>query len=600
MAKIRRLLETPETLSTELTAWGLRQQRWAPSSSAEAASYTSLPVPDLRYHPSGSQVCEQLYGLHRASQPVTAYTAQSLSGGQQTVQPPKLPDRPNHPGTAGPLGHLGLWITVVVPQDFPPGTWTILPVLWLQLDSQTIRRHDDISLPPQERFQILSALGQDIKINKKFSKASYMSLRDDFFQMAADLDECGKEEGAFVLYHKFLTLYLEKLNIGPKLRKKNARERSNFIKIINNVFERAETLKRKLLNKYKLEYEKYLMEMKEKEEEAAERAAFWEDVREILKTSGCSSWRSVPLDPLYGSKENKSGTTLTAKEAQPSSVPTETSSPTQHRSVEENAKVCTPRASTPAKQPGENNSEKSTENKSGEAGPAITLIGKEAQLSSAPTETSSPPPQCAVGENTKTVSPSTSISSKQPGENGPEESTVQKVRGLHSVIIPHDLCEKFLKAARKNTKKKIETCGVLCGSMIGEEYKITHIVLPLQEGGPDYCYATNEEELFFIQEELGLLTLGWIHTHPTQTAFLSSVDLHTHFGYQQMLPESIAVVCAPKYKETGIFSLTPTGMQEISCCSKRGFHPHREDTPLFCDCDHVTIQNTKVTVTDLR
>ncbi|XP_060244314.1 STAM-binding protein-like [Meriones unguiculatus] len=469
------------------------------------------------------------------------------------------------------------------------------------MQAQTIRRHDDVSFPPQERFQILSALGQDIKINKKFSKASYMSLRDDFFKMAADLDECGKEEAAFILYHKFLTLYLEKLNIGLKLRKSDAKgRRSNFIKILKIVFDRAETLKRKLINKYNREYERYLMEMKQKEEEVAERASFWEDIK-----SGCSGCRSFPFDPLNGPEEKRSGEvgaaiTLSAKEAQPSSIPTETSSPPQQCAIEENAKVVTPSTSTSAKQPGENDLEKSTENKSGEVGPATTVKIKEAQPSSVPTQTSSPPQQCSSEENAKVVTPSTSTSAQQPGENGPEENTVQEVRGLYPVILPHDLCEKFLKSARKNTKKKIETCGVLCGSMVGEEYHITHIVIPLQEGGPDYCYATNEEELFFIQEELGLLTLGWIHTHPTQRAFLSSVDLHTHFGYQQMLPESIAVVCAPKYKETGIFSLTPIGLKEISCCPWRGFHPHREDTPLFCDCGHVTTWKTKVMVTDLR
>lgn len=30
--------------------------------------------------------------------------------------------------------------------------------------------------------------------------------------------------------------------------------------------------------------------------------------------------------------------------------------------------------------------------------------------------------------------------------------------------------------------------------------------------------------------------------------FMSSVDLHTHSGYQSMLPEAFAVVCAPKSK----------------------------------------------------
>ncbi|XP_052018098.1 STAM-binding protein-like [Apodemus sylvaticus] len=177
---------------------------------------------------------------------------------------------------------------------------------------------------------------------------------------------------------------------------------------------------------------------------------------------------------------------------------------------------------------------------------------------------------------------------------------VEKGRGLRQVVLPHDLCDKFLTAAGMNTKKKIETCGVLCGALVGEEYHISHILIPVQEGGPDYCCAKHEEDLFFIQEGLGLITLGWIHTHPTQTAFLSSVDLHTHFAYQTMLPESIAVVCAPKYKQIGIFTLTPTGLQEISDCPRRGFHAHRQDTALFCDCSHVNTRNIMVTVTDLR
>jgi hypothetical protein len=44
--------------------------------------------------------------------------------------------------------------------------------------------------------------------------------------------------------------------------------------------------------------------------------------------------------------------------------------------------------------------------------------------------------------------------------------------------------------------------------------------------------ALNEEDIFEAQDSRGLYPLGWIHTHPTQTCFLSSVDVHTHCGYQ--------------------------------------------------------------------
>ncbi|CAL8309913.1 unnamed protein product [Boreogadus saida] len=46
--------------------------------------------------------------------------------------------------------------------------------------------------------------------------------------------------------------------------------------------------------------------------------------------------------------------------------------------------------------------------------------------------------------------------------------------------------------------------------------------------GPDFCDMENVEELFSFQDHHNLLTLGWIHTHPTQTAFLSSADQPGH------------------------------------------------------------------------
>lgn len=80
---------------------------------------------------------------------------------------------------------------------------------------------------------------------------------------------------------------------------------------------------------------------------------------------------------------------------------------------------------------------------------------------------------------------------------------------------------------------------------------------------------------------------------------MSSVDLHTHSGFQCMLPESFAVVCAPKstpkshyslsYSASltllhsfGIFRLTdPPGLKIIlNCTAKEAFHPH-PDEPIY-------------------
>ena len=70
-----------------------------------------------------------------------------------------------------------------------------------------------------------------------------------------------------------------------------------------------------------------------------------------------------------------------------------------------------------------------------------------------------------------------------------------------------------------------------------------------------------------------------IHTHPTQSIFLSSLDLHTHLGFQLLLREAIAVVCAPiasdDEPQCGVFRMTdPPGMGAVAACREGGaFHP---------------------------
>ena len=70
-----------------------------------------------------------------------------------------------------------------------------------------------------------------------------------------------------------------------------------------------------------------------------------------------------------------------------------------------------------------------------------------------------------------------------------------------------------------------------------------------------------------------------IHTHPTQSIFLSSLDLHTHLGLQLLLREAIAVVCAPSASDDepqcGVFRMTdPPGMGAVAACREGGaFHP---------------------------
>jgi STAM-binding protein len=150
---------------------------------------------------------------------------------------------------------------------------------------------------------------------------------------------------------------------------------------------------------------------------------------------------------------------------------------------------------------------------------------------------------------------------------------------LRSVFLPASLRARFLSLASSNTKNNLETCGILCGTLVSNALFISRLVIPEQIATSDTCETTNESALFDYCDSEDLIMLGWIHTHPTQTCFMSSRDLHTHSGYQVMLPESIAIVCAPsKNPDWGVFRLTdPPGLKTVLNCTQTGlFHPHAE------------------------
>ncbi|MCJ1402883.1 hypothetical protein MMC11_006104 [Xylographa trunciseda] len=149
---------------------------------------------------------------------------------------------------------------------------------------------------------------------------------------------------------------------------------------------------------------------------------------------------------------------------------------------------------------------------------------------------------------------------------------------LRTIFLPPNLRPTFLSVAQANTRANLETCGILCGTLISNALFISKLVIPDQESTSDTCETVNESDLFDYVDGEDLMVLGWIHTHPTQTCFMSSRDLHTHCGYQVMMPESIAIVCAPSKGDWGVFRLTdPPGMQSVLNCTQTGlFHPHAE------------------------
>lgn len=116
---------------------------------------------------------------------------------------------------------------------------------------------------------------------------------------------------------------------------------------------------------------------------------------------------------------------------------------------------------------------------------------------------------------------------------------------IRPIFLPANLREEFLRVASPNTRKNLEMCGILCGTAVNNALFISCLVIPQQTCTDSTCDTDNEMDVLEYCTEQELQCFGWIHTHPSQSCFLSSRDLHTQSGYQAMMPESIAIVCAP-------------------------------------------------------
>ncbi|XP_006644471.1 AMSH-like ubiquitin thioesterase 2 [Oryza brachyantha] len=178
---------------------------------------------------------------------------------------------------------------------------------------------------------------------------------------------------------------------------------------------------------------------------------------------------------------------------------------------------------------------------------------------------------------------------------------------LQDMQISVRLTDEFIELAKENTSNNVETCGILGASFRDGTYYVNMLIIPKQEATPHSCQAVNEEEIHAILSEQSLYPAGWIHTHPSQTCFLSSIDLHTQYSYQVMLPEAVAIVIAPTdpSRSCGIFRLTdPGGMGVLRECRESGFHSHPETTdgsPIYETCSKVIFNpNLRFEIVDLR
>lgn len=444
---------------------------------------------------------------------------------------------------------------------------------------------------PGARVRALCEYGTRLtEIDMNIPVTRYFRSGKEMIRMAEVYHEENDLEKAFILYSKFVTLFVEKLPKHPGYKTASSVDRSNNKKLLALVFPIAETIKTKLKGKYAAEEEARLAKEKaEQARRAREEQLQQEEMRERAKEE-----ERLKQDEIRR-KEELEQRMLAESEEQLKRL----------KMIQEGEKNRN-KENSPAHRPG--------------ALVSTMIVSSTIPSAPSPTAVLPPPPsyQSVVSNYGPTV-PDRNLKPSSPTSVGdvssfgqpppfvdralkPSHFTSVGDQGFKAVYVPNELITKFLNLAYSNTTRNVETCGILCGKLAHSTWRITHLLVPHQHGKADSCDITNEEDLAEYQDENQLITLGWIHTHPTQTAFLSSVDQHTHWPYQKLLPEAIAIVCSPKFHETGFFYLTPDyGMDFIRNCSGKGFHEHPKLQPIFETCPYVQIDHSAaVTVVDLR
>lgn len=168
------------------------------------------------------------------------------------------------------------------------------------------------------------------------------------------------------------------------------------------------------------------------------------------------------------------------------------------------------------------------------------------------------------------------------------------------LVYPANLISTFKTAAAQNSSLNRETCGFLFGTVTRNTYTLTHLFIPKQSGTADTTQPSDqgEMEMFEFGSSNNLVGLGWIHTHPSQTAFLSSVDMHTQFSLQTLLPVAVAIVCSIKYNETRFLHLTELGMEKVKdklvknqVSSSEFCNYEQERSSLQKECSFVELRN---------
>lgn len=400
-------------------------------------------------------------------------------------------------------------------------------------------------LDAKDRFKGLEKYANDFTVDIKQPIRRYYRSGAEMVKMANTYMDEEIYEKAYILYLKYLTLFIEKIRIHPEFKSVAPGEKARVMKTVKLVMPKSEQLKQILLQQYDREHKKFQLELeiKLKQEEERRNQKVQQEGENLRKE--ISKYHDDKAKTLAIQRDMEVAMWHQLKINQE-----------EQEELDKQKKL---------------------------AGEGIH--------------------QPVPDRGAKPITPSAPAVPAIPDRSTKPSLSLYGTGTLRTVMVPSMLMATFESLAEPNTSKDVETCGLLAGKLAHNQFRITHLIVPKQTGTSDSCSFEGEGEIYDYHDAHDLISLGWIHTHPSYSAFLSSVDLHTHLPYQLLMPEAVAIVVSAKDNATGFFMLTTDyGLDYVSKCSQTdGFHYHPKEPPLFCDAKHVTVDhNEDVIVKDFR
>ncbi|KAJ6603403.1 hypothetical protein DFH09DRAFT_899199, partial [Mycena vulgaris] len=156
---------------------------------------------------------------------------------------------------------------------------------------------------------------------------------------------------------------------------------------------------------------------------------------------------------------------------------------------------------------------------------------------------------------------------------------------LRTVVLPHATLPRFLGIMSGTSARNSETCGLLLGNRLTgsndgggkSRFVVETLLIPKQHATSHTCTIDEEEGVLGFTEEHRLITLKRVNPQAPN-------PINTHASFQRMLPESFAVVCAPKWdpKCVILHPTDPPGLQTIFKCAAKQFINALTYNPALC------------------